>query len=114
MEQLSGVNLDTVEACGDCPRTVIGNPLSGIDANETIDTTGIVQEVFEFFQRNKEFSNLPRKFKISISTNVFNPGHAEINDLAFTPAAKTMEGKYVNGYVYLKIRKCPMRPFTTL
>ncbi|MCO1601937.1 nitrite/sulfite reductase [Desulfosporosinus nitroreducens] len=88
MKILNKVDLQTIGSEGDCPRTIIGNPLAGIDPNETIDTRELVQEVSEFFQGNREFSNLPRKFKISISANVYNVGHAEINDLAFTPAIK--------------------------
>ncbi|WP_243450315.1 nitrite/sulfite reductase [Desulfosporosinus sp. Sb-LF] len=88
MNILNKFQLHTIGSEGDCPRTIIGNPLAGIDPNETIDTRVIVQEVFEYFQGNREFSNLPRKFKISISTNVYNTGHAQINDLAFTPAVK--------------------------
>lgn len=93
METLQEVNLHTIEACGDCPRTVTGNPLAGIDPNETMDTRELVQQVFEYFQGNREFSNLPRKFKISISANVYNAGHAQINDIAFTPAVKK-EGEH--------------------
>lgn len=92
MNILNKVQLQTIGSEGDCPRTIIGNPLAGIDPNETIDTRELVQEVSEYFQGNREFSNLPRKFKISISANVHNVGHAEINDLAFTPAVKN-DGK---------------------
>ena len=93
MNILSKAQLHTIGSEGDCPRTIIGNPLAGIDPNETIDTREIVQEVFEYFQGNREFSNLPRKFKISISSNGYNTGHAQINDLAFTPAVKN-DGKH--------------------
>ncbi len=98
IEKLSHQGLDTVEGCGDCPRNIIGNPLSGIDPNETIDTRKIVREVFDYFQMNREFSNLPRKFKISISANLFNAGHAEINDLAFTPALKKIGNEETKGF----------------
>jgi ferredoxin-nitrite reductase len=97
-EELHEIGLDTTEACGDCPRTILGNPLAGIDPDETMDTTEIVEEVFEYFQNNREFSNLPRKFKISISANVYNTGYAEINDLALTPAVKTIEGQEIYGF----------------
>lgn len=88
MNILHKAQLQTIGSEGDCPRTIIGNPLAGIDPNETIDTRELVQEVSEYFQGNREFSNLPRKFKISISANLYNVGHAQINDLAFTPAIK--------------------------
>lgn len=47
---------------------------------------------------NRDFSNLPRKYKISISSNIYNAGHAEINDLAFTPATKVINGEEVIGF----------------
>lgn len=96
--RLESVGLSSVEACGDCPRTVIGNPLAGIDPDELLDTAPIVEEVYRYFQMNREFSNLPRKYKISISSNIYNAGHAEINDLAFTPAVKIIDGEEVIGF----------------
>ncbi|MDP4145284.1 MAG: nitrite/sulfite reductase [Bacillota bacterium] len=97
-ERLKACGLSTFEACGDCPRTIVGNPLAGIDKDEFMDTTEIVEQVNKFFLMNKDFSNLPRKFKISISANIHNAAHAQINDLAFTPAIKNVEGKEIVGF----------------
>ncbi|WP_134701431.1 nitrite/sulfite reductase [Ammoniphilus sp. YIM 78166] len=97
-ERLASVGMSSFEACGDCPRTIVGNPLAGIDPNEVMDTRPIVDEMERFFLMNREYSNLPRKYKISISANVFNTGHAEINDLAFTPAKKVINGEEVIGF----------------
>ena len=91
-KRLGEVGLSSIGACGDIPRTIIGNPLAGIDRNELMDTREIVNEVYHFFQRNEDFSNLPRKFKMSISANVQNAGHDLINCLAFTPAVKVIDG----------------------
>lgn len=97
-KRLEAVGLYSFEACGDCPRTIVGNPLAGIDPNELIDTTELVNQVNDFFILNRDFSNLPRKFKISISGNIYNTAHAEINDLAFTPASKVVDGQQVLGF----------------
>lgn len=96
--RLGNAGLTSIEACGDCPRTIVGNPLSGIDPDELLDTRPIVEEVHKFFHMNRDFSNLPRKYKISISGNMYNAGHAEINDLAFTPAIKEIDGKEIKGF----------------
>ncbi|OUM87920.1 MAG: ferredoxin--nitrite reductase [Bacillus thermozeamaize] len=96
--RLEAVGLSSLEACGDCPRTIVGNPLAGIDPNEVLDTRPIVEEVNNFFVGNRDFSNLPRKYKISISANVYNTAHAEINDLSFTPAKKVIDGEEVVGF----------------
>ncbi|SDF30190.1 nitrite/sulfite reductase [Sporolituus thermophilus] len=96
--RLAAAGLSSVESAGDCPRAVTGNPLAGIDPDEVIDTKPLVEAVTRFFQGNPEFSNLPRKFKISISSSGLNPGHAEINDVAFTPAVKEIDGEQVIGF----------------
>ncbi|WP_315065767.1 nitrite/sulfite reductase [uncultured Clostridium sp.] len=97
-KKLEECGLSSFEACGDCPRTIVGNPLAGIDKDELIDTTEIIEEVNNFFLLNKDFSNLPRKFKISISASIHNAAHAQINDLAFTPAIKNIDGNKVIGF----------------
>ena len=97
-KRLESVGLSPIGACGDIPRTIVGNPLAGIDPNELIDTTEIVEDVYRFFQRNYDFSNLPRKYKMSISANINNAGHDMINCLAFTPAVKEIDGEEVIGF----------------
>jgi ferredoxin-nitrite reductase len=96
--RLNEVGLYTYEACGDCPRNIVGNPLAGIDPNELVDTSPIVRALEKEFLLNREFSNLPRKYKISISASIYNPAHAQINDLAFTPAVKEIDGEEVVGF----------------
>nr|WP_221301837.1 nitrite/sulfite reductase [Texcoconibacillus texcoconensis] len=97
-DRLEKVGLSSVGACGDIMRTIVGNPLAGIDPNELLDTREIVNDVYHYFQRNRDFSNLPRKYKISISANVDNAQNAEINCLSFVPAVKVIDGKEVSGF----------------
>ncbi|MGE7882419.1 nitrite/sulfite reductase [Bacillus sp. NPDC094077] len=97
-KRLARVGLSSAGACGDITRNITGNPLAGIDANELFDTTSIVKEIYEYFQHNEEFSNLPRKFKMSISSNVYNSANAEINCVAFTPATKEIDGEKKVGF----------------
>ncbi|MCC3374020.1 nitrite/sulfite reductase [Cohnella sp. REN36] len=97
-DRLASVGMSAVEACGDCPRTIVGNPLVGIDRDELMDTTPIVDQFEAFFLNNRDFSNLPRKYKMSISANIYNNASAEIQCLAFTPASKTIDGKEVIGF----------------
>lgn len=98
LQRLQKVGLSSAGACGDIPRTITGNPLAGIDKDELFDTREVVQEIYQFFQRNEDFSNLPRKFKISINANIYNPAHAEINCIAFIPATKVIDGKEEVGF----------------
>ncbi|MGG0760564.1 nitrite/sulfite reductase [Bacillus paramycoides] len=97
-KRVARVGLSSAGACGDITRNITGNPLAGIDANELFDTTLIVKEIYEYFQHNEEFSNLPRKFKMSISSNIYNSANAEINCVAFTPATKEIDGEKKVGF----------------
>ncbi|MPY84566.1 MAG: nitrite/sulfite reductase, partial [Actinophytocola sp.] len=80
-QQLEDVGLTTTEACGDCPRVILGSPVAGIAADEVIDPTPAIEEVKRRYIGSPEFSNLPRKFKTSIS-GLADVAH-EIHDVAF-------------------------------
>ncbi|MET7494218.1 nitrite/sulfite reductase [Streptomyces sp900116325] len=82
-EKLEAVGLSTTEACGDCPRVIIGSPVAGIAADEIIDGTPAVDEIHDRYIGSREFSNLPRKFKTAISGSPVQDVVHEINDIAF-------------------------------
>ncbi|HEY0379817.1 MAG TPA: nitrite/sulfite reductase [Pyrinomonadaceae bacterium] len=80
-DELGRVGLSTSGACGDITRNVTGCPLAGIDGAEFMDAEALVESVHRRFLNNREFSNLPRKFKITISGCAsYCTGH-EINDI---------------------------------
>lgn len=80
-ERLAAVGLQTTEACGDCPRVVLGSPLAGESLDEVLDPSWAVQEIVRRYIGNPDFSNLPRKYKTAIS-GLQDVAH-EINDVAF-------------------------------
>ena len=82
-ERLDAVGLDTTEACGDCPRVIVGCPLAGVAHDEVLDATGVLKEVRDRYIGDPAFSNLPRKFKTSISGCSVHCTNHEINDVAF-------------------------------
>jgi sulfite reductase (ferredoxin) len=82
-EALDGVGLSTTEACGDTPRVMLGCPLAGLDAGELIDATPEIDAIGEQYIGDAAFSNLPRKFKSSISGCSAQCAIHEINDIAF-------------------------------
>ena len=43
--KLDAVGLDTTEACGDCPRVIVGCPLAGVDGSEVLDASDVLEEV---------------------------------------------------------------------
>ncbi|MGW4533852.1 nitrite/sulfite reductase [Nocardia sp. NPDC004340] len=79
--RLEAVGLQTTEACGDCPRVVLGSPLAGESLTEILDPTPAIDEIVKRYIGKKEYSNLPRKFKTAISGQQ-DVVH-EINDVAF-------------------------------
>ena len=80
-DRLDAVGLQTTEACGDCPRVVLGSPLAGDSVDEIIDGTPAIDEIVKRYIGKPEYSNLPRKFKTAIS-GLQDVVH-EINDVAF-------------------------------
>jgi sulfite reductase (ferredoxin) len=81
--RLEGVGLSTAEACGDTPRVILGSPVAGIAADEIIDGTPAIEEINRRIIGNKDFSNLPRKFKSAVSGSPLLDVAHEINDIAF-------------------------------
>ena len=79
--RLDAVGLQTTEACGDCPRVVLGSPLAGESLDEVLDPTPAIEEIVRRYIGKPEYSNLPRKFKTAIS-GLQDVVH-EINDVAF-------------------------------
>jgi sulfite reductase (ferredoxin) len=80
-EELAGVGLTTQEACGDVVRNIVGCPLAGVQDDELLDASPLVRKVSQLFISNPAFSNLPRKFKISISGCSQHCAQHEINDV---------------------------------
>lgn len=97
-KRLESVGMTTAGACGDITRNIVGNALAGVDPDELFDTRQAVKDVYEYFRFNEKFSNLPRKFKISISANMYNASNSEINCLSFVPATKEIDGELVYGF----------------
>ncbi|HET9530231.1 MAG TPA: nitrite/sulfite reductase [Blastocatellia bacterium] len=81
LDRLREAGLSTTEACGDCVRNILNCPVSGVDESELYDTTALVREVNDFFVGNRDFSNLPRKFKIAITGCAVRCVYPEINDI---------------------------------
>jgi sulfite reductase (ferredoxin) len=82
-KRLEDVGLETQEACGDSPRVILGSPVAGIAADELLDGTPAIAEIKQRYIGNQEFSNLPRKFKTSISGHPSQDVAPEINDVSF-------------------------------
>jgi ferredoxin-nitrite reductase len=72
-------------------RNICGCALSGLTLNELVDASLVLAELDGLpvgQDGNPEFTNLPRKFNISITSCVENCAHDESQDVALVPALR--------------------------
>ncbi|OBF11089.1 nitrite/sulfite reductase [Mycobacterium sp. 852002-10029_SCH5224772] len=79
--RLAEVGLQTAEACGDCPRVILGSPLAGESLDEVLDPSWAIDEIARRYIGQPDFADLPRKYKTAIS-GLQDVVH-EVNDIAF-------------------------------
>jgi ferredoxin-nitrite reductase len=84
--RLEEAGITTVQACGDSARNVLCCPVSGLDHEEVIDAYPVAQAINDYFTGNREYANLPRKFKMSVTGCLEDCAQAEINDVGLLPA----------------------------
>jgi sulfite reductase (ferredoxin) len=82
-DRLEAVGLSTTEACGDTPRVMLGCPLEGVASDSVLDAGEVLRTTVDKYLGDARFSNLPRKFKTSISGCARHCTNHEINDISF-------------------------------
>jgi ferredoxin-nitrite reductase len=90
-EKLQGVNLGSLQTGIDNVRNINGCALAGLTPNELFDASPVVQELDRIIvgsRGNPEFTNLPRKFNITVTGCMDNCTHNESQDIALIPAKK--------------------------
>jgi NAD(P)H-nitrite reductase large subunit len=96
--RLAEVDLHSKQTGMDNVRGVCGCPAAGLTPHELLDATPVVQEYNRLIVDNKEFTNLPRKFNVTITGCLENCCHAETQDIALVPAYRELDGQQVNGF----------------
>ena len=89
LERLKLVGLSTIGAGGDIMRNITGCPVAGRDQREIFDAQPDIRRINEHFLGNREYSNLPRKFKLSISACGINCCFPQINCASFVGAGSS-------------------------
>jgi len=84
IERLHQAGLTTTGACGDVVRNVTGCPVAGLAHDEHFDASPFALAVDRALGGNREFYNLPRKFKMTVTGCRTWCSYPEINDVAFT------------------------------
>lgn len=92
------VGLTTVQGCGDSARNVLGCPAAGLDEHECFNAQPVIDAVSSFFTENREYANLPRKFKMTITGCRNDCAQSQINDIGMTPAKREIAGEPQYGF----------------
>lgn len=99
LRRLDEVGLTSAGACGDIFRNPTGCPVAGIDPHEIFDARPEVRQLHEYFHMNREFSDLPRKYKTAISGCAVHCSQPEINDIGATAVRRERaNGEWEEGY----------------
>lgn len=81
-DTLDAAGFNMAGGCGDTVRNITGCPVSDLDASAPFDTTPFVRAAAAYFYGNREYSNLPRKHKITIAACGHQCNAPEINCIA--------------------------------
>ena len=92
LESLWRAGLTTMGTCGDVTRNITGCPLAGVDADELVDASPLVQAATRMLNGNPDFYNVPRKYKITITGCRAWCSYPEINDVGLTPVRHPVTG----------------------
>jgi ferredoxin-nitrite reductase len=87
-EVLGRAGFTMAGGCGDTVRNVTGCPVSGIAATELFDVQPILVEVARFFYGNREYSDLPRKHKITLAACPYHCNLPEMHCIALVGAVR--------------------------
>jgi sulfite reductase (ferredoxin) len=98
LESLQRAGLTTTGACGDVVRTVTGCPVAGLAHDEHFDASPWALAVDRALGGNREFYNLPRKFKMTVTGCRTWCSYPEINDVAFTATRRVRGSNVEHGF----------------
>ena len=98
IQRLWDTGLTTIGACGDVARNVTGCPLAGITSHEIVDASPIALAINRELGGNRDFYNLPRKFKMTVTGCESWCTYPEINDVAFTATRRNRNGQSETGF----------------
>lgn len=96
--RLTKVGLTGLQTGMDNIRNVVGCPVAGLTPTELFDASPVARQFTAMFVGDKAFTNLPRKFNVTITGCRENCTHTETQDLALVPATKACAGGELRGF----------------
>ena len=86
IKRLEAAGLSTLQTGMDNIRGIVGCPATGLSPRELIDTSGVAAAFQALFLGNRAFTNLPRKFNVTITGCLEHCTGGETQDISMTPA----------------------------
>jgi ferredoxin-nitrite reductase len=96
--RLHDVGLVSLQTGQDNIRNIVGCPVAGLTPHELFDASTVVREFTAMLVGNKAYTNLPRKFNVTITGCTEHCVHTDTQDVGLTPAVKTVRGSRVAGF----------------
>ncbi|MDQ2798488.1 MAG: nitrite/sulfite reductase, partial [Armatimonadota bacterium] len=109
LDRLDAVGLGTAGACGDITRNLTSSPAAGFDPQEIVDPRPVVDALHNFFYKNRDFGNLPRKYKIAVEGSAVQSTLPQINDASLIAYKRPSDG--VVGYHFFVGGGLSLQPF---
>src|SRR5437899_6439995 len=95
--RLEAAGLSSLQTGMDNIRGIVGCPATGLTPRELFDTASIAASFQRIFLGNKEFTNLPRKFNVTITGCIDHCTGGETQDISMTPALAARDGVEIAG-----------------
>lgn len=96
--RMEEVGLTSMQTGMDNVRNIMTCPVAGLNPEELLDATPLVEALTQAVLHNRAYSNLPRKFNVAITGCPENCLHTETQDLALVPARRLLEGTVITGF----------------
>ena len=107
--RLDAVGITSAGACGDITRNITSSPAAGFDPQEIVDSRPAVNALQDFFHLNRDFGDLPRKFKIAVEGSPVQSTLPQINDASLIAYTRPEDG--VAGYHFFVGGGLSLQPF---
>jgi ferredoxin-nitrite reductase len=98
IERLNAAGLSSLQTGMDNIRGIVGCPATGLTPRELLETAPIAAAFQRIFLGNKAFTNLPRKFNVTITGCLENCTGPETQDISMTPAVREGPAGEVAGF----------------
>jgi ferredoxin-nitrite reductase len=86
MDRLEAAGLSSLQTGMDNIRGIVGCPATGLTPGELVDTGPIAAAFQRIFLGNRAFTNLPRKFNVTLTGCLEHCTGGETQDISLTPA----------------------------